>query len=613
MENRFSQLYKTLNERQRLAVNTPHSTVVIAGPGSGKTRIVCLKAAKLCSQGIGVACISFGNATIEKIEKELSLLGVHDREYIYVGTVHTFCLNHVIHPFSNLLADSLPANPGIASETQSLRILYRVLTSNRHLHRVNLNGASGSDIRRNVLRYYNGELTCLRRSRVLGETQEESRILKQYDEQMVQSGLLDFEMIVEKAVQCVRNIDEVKRYIRERFPWFLIDEYQDLGGSLHALTLTLVNELDIDVLAVGDPNQMIYDFAGAREDYVEELKTHAKFSKPIETVTCYRFGNRLIAASKSVIGRCIPYIAHSNCTEGQLSFLEFGTLREQCDWIVSELVPSLIDKTDDPDSVAILYRQRGAVPDVIRRAIADPLINQSQIEYFDERNTSLPDSPIIRWLRECADWSMAFRTEDTASLNRFPQLIDHYLDLLRSARRRPSEDDIFQVELHLRNVLLKYSDLDIQAVDWIIQVCHELEINILLEQAGNRTGEIEDLKDLVETHSPGKLMKDLTLQAESGKVLFTTMHSSKGREFDYVILPGVQDHIMPWFGAENLLSSRRLFYVACTRAKKAVYVVYSNLTEPIEMPWGELQRCPASPFIDEMKNAIADYYSLSND
>ncbi|MBA3872610.1 MAG: ATP-dependent helicase [Anaerolineae bacterium] len=411
-------------------------------------------------------------------------------------------------------------------------------------------------------------------------------------------------MIVEIALNLLRKSDEIQAYLRDRFRWFVIDEYQDLGASMHTFTTFIVDTLQVNVLAVGDPNQSIYESNQVEESYISSLQSKESFSEAIETTKCYRFGDRLIAASLSIIRKNLNYVGASKYGAGEIHFHKFNTLEDQCNWVVSTLVPNLYQLTDNPSNIAILYRQRGAIPNEIRRSIKDKSINQDELEYADERNNELPDSPIIKWLRQCADWSLMYHRQDTDSLNKFPELFNSYLSLLKSAKEKPSQNDEFQLELDLLNTLSSFSKTDIKATEWLEEVCRALRIQNLLRLAGNRTGELEDLDDLITRQTIGIKLEQITLKTDPRKVVLTTMHSSKGREFDYVILPGTQNLIMPWSGPENLDSSRRLFYVACTRAKKAVYIIYSNSTE-ILMPWGRTQICALSPFISDMKSTLS--------
>jgi len=598
----LNEVYGQLNEEQLRAVNSNSNVVVVAGPGSGKTRIICIKAALLQAREIGVACISFGNATTDKIYTDLTKFGLRDlSSNMFIGTVHTFCLNHVMYPFSSYFKDKLPDKFGLASESQSLRALYQVLKQYPQFHNLDLVSGSGQEIRERVKKFYSGQFNQMRQEKVLGIGVQKDKLITEYELFLENNGLLDFEAIVAKSIDFIRSSEVVHRYIREKFPWFLIDEYQDLGGSLHALALTLVQDVGVKVLAVGDPDQMIYDFTGASITYFEELKTLPSFDNPIETKVCYRFGNRLVASSSIVIGRQLSYLGHESCSIGNISFHELPTLSEQCDWIVSALIPDLLGQGYLPESIAVLYRQRGSIPDELRRAIGDSNVNHHQVDFIDERDTNLPDSPIIRWIRECADWSVSYREKNTATLNLFPDLLNQYLDLLNSANQRPSDNDELDIEILLKNVLIKYSIPSMDATEWVKQFCRDLRVVRLLELAGNRSGELEDLADIQNIHFLNREIRDVVLQSQTGKVVLTTMHSSKGREFDVVILPGTQQNIMPWSGKSNEASSRRLFYVACTRARKDLHILYSELTEPIEMPWGEFKRCPKSTFIDELR------------
>ncbi|MBN2267686.1 MAG: ATP-dependent helicase [Candidatus Babeliaceae bacterium] len=566
-----------LNDEQCAAVMRDKNTLVIAGPGSGKTRIVTAKAALELANGNGVACLSFSNAASDRIRDELISMRVPDSDDLFTGTVHDFCLTHIIYPFSPLFGDRLPENFGIASEKQSVEILIPLL----HEH-----GESGkreaeivSHAEKCLMR-----LTSLRRDVVVNgwpsSLENLHRVLLAYDQAMFERGLLDFEMIVQRAIEILRDSVFLHRYLRHRFAWLLIDEYQDLGGSLHTLAMFIAEKIGMKILAVGDPDQLIYGFVGANEVYMYDLlKKGLGFEAAIKTKKCYRFGDRIIATTETILAQPRDFsCGRENPGEDQIHFVPLpgGSLSNQTDWIVHDLLPTLQHKLEqrgkDISRIAILYRSKGPVVNCLRQSLNNPTINRAGLEFVDERIAKLPNSPFINWLRQCAGWAIE-HTRDLDTFNRFPTLFQDYLKILRDAKRSYSELDQPLIEREFRSILLKYDDPTFSVQDWIRSFCEGLELYEILDEIGNRTGDLSNLDEICQGDVASNCIDSVTFGAVKNKAILTTMHSSKGREFDYVILPAISS-VEPWGNPDA--ATKRLFYVACTRAREAVYITYSE-------------------------------------
>lgn len=393
----LSRLYQLIsdNPRQKQAVDSPENTVVIAGPGSGKTLLAAVKAGKLLSEGNGVACISYSNATANKLRLELQNANVCDSQ-LFIGTLHQFCLRYVVHRYLHLIRSSLPVpwsnippEWGIASQIQSRRIL-------QPLH------APAPE------RFLNTTLVRIRRCKVSQEDLRWARrrdleLADAYDRAMVEVGLLDFEMVIQLALEMIRSAEWIAAYLGLEFAWLIVDEYQDLGASLHTLVLHLIKSSNVKVLAVGDPDQIIFADAGSSQEYLFDLANNHGFNY-VETDLCYRFGSRLISASLEALQasdtRKRQYRqASSVTTPGEIHFC-YGhwDVNDLGNYLRDSLLPELIQKASDPSAIAVLYAQKGDIVDALRRSFT------GRIEFTDERNAKWPTSPIVEWLRQCADW-----------------------------------------------------------------------------------------------------------------------------------------------------------------------------------------------------------------
>jgi superfamily I DNA/RNA helicase len=170
----------------------------------------------------------------------------------------------------------------------------------------------------------------------------------------------------------------------------------------------------------------------------------------------------------------------------------------------------------------------------------------------------------------------------------FEQLYVFYSSLLCDAGLRVSDEDIQQSRYSLLAVL-KNSRLDhLSLLDWLISVCEQLRIEHLLSEAGNRTGELEDLLELkrvLKDERAQETLESISYNSKRGKLVLTTIHSAKGREFEFSVVAGVENGLIPWNNAPKKDEHfRRLLYVACTRAKYETHLVYSSLRPSIFIP-----------------------------
>src|SRR5579859_2250136 len=559
----LEQRYRELNREQRLAVDSQQNTLVKAGPGSGKTRIITVKAGLLNIQEVGVTCLSFNRAAAKQISEELQKMHIYESGTLFVGTVHSFCLEHVLHKYLHILDyDRLKHDFGIASVIQAKRI------------ETSISEKYGG------LRGYNN-IAALRRAVIVGNVSHElhnMNILHAYDSEMNTQGVIDFEMIVEHAVAILRDYEFVRKAIEYQFRWFLIDEYQDLGGGLHSLVLSLLDR-SIKFLVVGDRNQLIYDFSGANEVYFTELE--AKGFLVVPTVKCYRFGSRVIEKSNRILGKDLIYEPSTEVRDtGDIVLISKpDNLQLHANYAVLDLLPDLSQQVEDLSQIAILFRRRKKsewdIVDCLIDSFAKPEAQKSCLEAHLERSDDLLESPIIDWLCKCAAWALP--NADPPTLNNFPNLIHFYRELLRDAGNVPVTSNDMEIETGFQNILLNYDPQAMAVKEWIQGVGTELRLGELLRHAEKRKGDLFDLRVLFSSSKPTleRKMSEIALDAGVGKVVVTTMHKSKGREFDYVILPAIDDGMWDLKGSDQKKDSvRRLLYVACTRAKKITYVLH---------------------------------------
>lgn len=591
----FRQYFEEIckNEMQRSAVESEQNTVVIAGPGSGKTRIVSTKAALLHLQKRGVACISFGNPTEQRIRDQLLDMGIREHESLYIGTVHGFCLQYILRPFINIVDSDWPSDFSIASmDYQVPEMLNQAKDQLKY---------SGKMNQQNLQRIQR----MITANESKGDTPD-ILVVKHYEKLMLEEKLVDFEMIIRWSVNAVARHQIVKNFLRHHFEWIIIDEYQDLGGGLHHLAKLLIHKVGMKLLAVGDPNQLIFEFNGSDKRYLEELTSPASGLQfqVLQTEICYRFGTKLIAASGGALGRHdLPYIPDTTVvkTVGDIEFYRGdGTkeVGELTDFIAETVLPKLFKSYEIEDRVAILYPRGGQIVNELRRSLQN-----ANYKFADERDSRLPGSPVINWLRKCADWVLAYRDKNTRILKLFPELVHEYEIMMRDAGYTyDHENEPSYLDNHLLNTLKESLIYEEDALEWLRAILSRLKLVRMLEISGNKKGDLRDLME-IEIQISGLSLAEIGNTALDQRIVLTTIHSSKGQEYDCVVLVGAQEGELPWRNRASDTSFKNIMYVACTRARKALHIVYADSLY-IYTAYNKWEYFPPSPYLTSIKQAL---------
>ncbi len=603
---KLSLAFAELNAEQRDAVTHPGDTVVLAGPGSGKTDTLTVKVAHLIGAEIraprGLACLTYGREAVAEFAHRLAGFGVRSGRRTYLGTVHAFCIECVIRPLAVLVGHPELAARRVASKEESDRL--RDLALNR------FNLYPG---------VYGVQVTRVRRAYACGEPLDHFdhdliAATKTYVEALKAGGLLDFEGMVLAALWLIERYELVRELLAARFEWLVVDEYQDLGGPLHRIVSALRLKAGIKVFAVGDPHQTIYDFTGANPRYLDELAQEPGV-RVVRLRLNYRSGRRLINASQAVLALPAP-LDYGTPPErkdpGELIIHDVpeGGIAAQLDRVIGEVIPSLRTHGVPLEQIALLYRGTGTVN--LLRASTQALA-AAGIPYNAERDDSFPRGPHVRWLQRAATWSLEWSAgrSDGAS----------FADLAREYRRlgRAAGEDLDRAAgRHRRERLFAALARSVSGANaagaWIVETAALLELVGLLNHIPTRRDDLDDLEALLGAAGGlpltlGEFAADGRL---SGRVVVTTYHSSKGRQFDAVILPAVQEGLVParrwdWrrgqFDASptQLLEDRRLFYVALTRARRWVHLLASpsySTSKGVHVPLG------GSRFVAEVRTRL---------
>ncbi len=526
----------------------------------------------------GLACITYNNDAVREFRNRLSEFGVYSGKHLFLGTVHSFCLNCVLRPYAGLIVPRFKDGVTVAGPKLAELLLDRALS-----HKGVNEKAS----------YYQPTLTSLRRRKACGEDisgfdESAPLVLEEYEQRLAAEHLVDFEWMVTLALTLINEHQWIRKLLAARFSWLIVDEYQDLGGPLHKIVTALVDNTETKVFAVGDPDQTIYGFTGADPRYLIELSKRPNF-RSIRLKFNYRSGQRLIDASQAALSPEEPrdYKPDPNRADlGEVVFLKAENTLEDHATKTIQAIKSALNRGTKPEEIAIFYQRKNVLLDELRSEL-----DSSDISYIAERDSKYTSSPIIRWLQDAAAWAVS------APISRehlFEDLIRRYNSLLLSAGRTDSYSASLEPRLQLYTVLAEPVAENMSLRSWILRMETRLSLRDLLISSTEHADDLEAFDGLLSSTEEGKpLSQTKMLEFSSdgrirGKIVVTTFHSSKGRQFDVVVIPGLVEGIIPpWtWNRRNykydspmpklLAETRRLFYVGFTRARKCVYLVYSN-------------------------------------
>lgn len=579
------------DDMQFAAYKAVNNTVVIAGPGSGKTTVLTLKVMQLLAEMIypprGLACLTYSTEAVREFKSRLVKLGLEKRKNVFLGTVHSFCLSEIITPFAALYPQyKVPLPIRIISEAEK----------NRLFNSQNYEGTPKLiDVDKERTRNIKGI------SRVAIESYDIAlKAAISFEELLIQNGYLDFISMVKKSVELIKNEPYVRKALEAKYPWIIVDEYQDLGKPLHELILTLLDLTRIKVFAVGDADQSIYDFQGAAPDYLIELSQRQDVSC-IHLKNNYRSSQTIVDASEYVLKSSRGYIASGKLRDyhAKLEFIECSKgMDEQYERVVEQI--SRFHTEGIPyHEIAVLVGNNKQVTE-----LAQECSRQNIPAYIARQTFRLTD--LIIWIQNCAKW-----VSDKCSVS-FDEICSTWKSFI-SQKRIISEDDYFLLKRTIFQTLTASKVYKDNLSEWLCYLDKEVGIVSAFTPSERYPDEIDNYNKLLETarsHDTQLTIKFLTrLGIPENQVVLTTRHSSKGLEFDVVILPGMEKDSFPSYydkTPRKLAEARRLCFVSVSRARKACILIRSKNLQNQYGRWFSKEPSPFWVALQEFQDSRSD-------
>ena len=645
-----------LNDEQRRAVEAMDGPVlIIAGAGSGKTRVLTSRVAYMLASGVDpstVLALTFTKKAANEMKERISLLvGRAKARSVVMGTFHSVFVRFLRewaeflgYPAQFTIYDTSDSTAAVKHCIKELGLDDKTYKPKDVLSRIS--GAKNNLVTAEAYRCRQDLLTADTRS----HKPELHKVYSLYQRKLKESGVMDFDDILVNMNILLRDNPQAMDALSRRFAYILVDEYQDTNYSQYIIVKKLA-QLRRNVCVVGDDSQSIYAFRGAQIQNIFNFSKDFPEAKVFRLESNYRSTSTIVDAANSVIEKNtnrIPKVCHSMGEKGDpiriiSSYNETGEAAMVADEIVSKMRRDGSQYSD----FAILYRtnnQSRALEEALRRRNIPYMIYsgnsfyeraevKDMMAYLKLAVNPLDEESFKRVVNKPArgigDTSLealdrAARAHQT-TLFKAAWLDDLESFGLRSAAITKIKDfcgminrfasDAFRCnaeELALRIADESGYRISLAADTSIEGMARKANVEELLDSISiyvdERTTEAEENGEDVPDITLGDYLENVSLLAnadtdegdDANRVSLMTVHSAKGLEFRHVLITGLEDNLFPSMNMVGSLSDleeeRRLFYVALTRAKKDLVLTHATS----RMRNGKTENNPLSRFVKEI-------------
>lgn len=647
---------KGLNERQREAVLTTEGPLmIVAGAGSGKTKVLTTRIAHLMSKGVdafNILALTFTNkAAAEMKERVEHILHNRDARNLYIGTFHSVFArilraeaHRIGYPNAFTIYDTDDAKSVIKAVTQELNLDVQHYKPNAVYNRIS--GAKNALVGPKEYKtdYYIQQEDLRANRPMIG------MIYEAYSKRCFKNGAMDFDDLLFKMYELLKTFPEVLHKYQHKFKYILIDEYQDTNPAQYEI-IKLLGAVHENVCVVGDDAQSIYSFRGATIQNILQFQKDYDEVKVIKLEQNYRSTQNILTIANEIIKNNkgqIPKTLFTENTAGEkIRLVRTMTDNEEGKFVADQIQEQKLRNHFNNKDFSILYRtnaqsrsfeeslrrmnipytiyggisfyQRKEIKDYIAylRIIVNPRDEEALkriINYpvrgigktsVDRAILAANENNISMWQVLESAPMFGFKSATLQAIEEFVLMIRSFHSMLQT---KNAYDLAFHVGKQTNFVKELFNDKSTEGVQRYENI-QEL-LNSIKEftetPMSEESGEVGD-------KSLAAYLQQITLLTDADEkdpnadtVKLMTIHAAKGLEFPVVFVGGLEEGLFPNAMSintrEELEEERRLFYVAITRAKTRLYLSYANT----RYKFGSLMQSDASRFIEEIPMEYID-------
>ena len=629
--------------------------IVIAGAGSGKTRVLTFRIAYLMSKGIdpfNILALTFTNKAAREMKSRIArIVGGSEAKNLWMGTFHS-----VFAKILRFEADRLgyPSNFTIY-DTQDSQSVIRAVIKELHLDKdiykykqVYSRISSYKNSLITVKAYFNN--SELMEADAMAKIPRMGEIYKSYVDKCFKAGAMDFDDLLLKTNELLTRFPEVLAKYQDRFRYILVDEYQDTNHSQYLIIKALSDRFQ-NICVVGDDAQSIYAFRGANINNILNFQNDYDNVQVFRLEQNYRSTKNIVNAANSIIEknktRLDKIVWTANDEGSKILVNRSMTDGDEGRFVASTIFEQKMNQQLANGNFAVLYRtnaQSRAIEDALRKKdipyriygglsfyqrkeIKDVLsylrlLINSKDEEALKRIINFPargigQTTIERLIVVANKYNrsifevMQNLDKVEIQINKGTQTkLQDFVTMVKSFQILNEGYDVFQITEHVIKKTGLYTELKKDGTPEGIARIENIE-----ELLNGMRDFVEEQKELADTTgSLAEFLEDVALATdldkETGdedKVALMTVHLAKGLEFPYVFIVGMEEDLFPSAMSMNTRSEleeeRRLFYVAITRAEKQAYLTYTQS----RYRWGKLIDAEPSRFIEEIDESFLEY------
>ena len=616
-----------LNELQREAVahiNGP--CLVIAGAGSGKTKVLTTRIANLINEGVPsyhILAITFTNKAAKEMKERIGK--IVDNCESFVGTFHSFGMRIIRE---NVLKLGMERNFTILDSDDVLSLIKKILKDKGY----DTKEVSPSYIRNRISFIKNEMLTNAEIEKFFQSEMEKIayEVYLEYNVKLKKNNSVDFDDLLWLPVKLFKENPDVLEHYQDKFQYILIDEYQDTNEVQYKL-VKLLAEKYRNLFVVGDPDQSIYQFRGANYKNILNFEKDYPDAKVISLEDNYRSTEMILEAANSVIKnnkeRKEKNLRSHHGKGLKIKYMRAYDEKNEIALVISEIKKLFLDGYKKKD-IAVFYRTNAQARVVEEQFLKANIPYKVVGSYYFYARKEIKD--LICYLR------LILNFHDNVSLERVINVPKRGIGTtsIRKLLEKASTENtsMFDVlsspkEMEFKNLLIELKkdseSLSLtELVDDVLEksgMKRELELDSSLESE-LRLDNLMEFRSITKTYEDttgsvdlGDFLEEISLVAdisehknEDDVVTLMTMHSAKGLEFPIVFLVGMEEGLFPHQNSFNeedgIEEERRLCYVAITRAKERLYI--SNAKS--RMMYGQTNRNMPSRFIEEIDSGLVE-------